>query len=312
MGFFGTLVYRFINRRYTNLDDSNISPFPSPSSRALRIGVPYLSKCRIVILGAVFTECVMSSFVGPAFSGSSASWHLMLFGTTLFGAWLFGVFKNHSDEISRHFILSSVCSCVTEFVTLIDSEASDPSLIFAVFRVTTLLSVGALLYQFPIVQVSQVKGEDFVLKLVYLTVVLCFVWALSFDITLDPSMPRTVMWTPTATAGTPPAIIRLLLGCFCSAAGCLFSFFIGSPSESFASVGTCGGLLCNIFAFSIYAFCKYVIRSEYYGYPVPVFTGFVLKRVMGPFCNALGSFQVVCVALAEAGEMFLPLGLRFT
>lgn len=206
----------------------------------------------------------------------------------------------HSDPAPQPLERSAAClavvACLSQYVTLLDGLVADKR--WALVYLIAIYSLGVLMIIFLKPQsagrwvvVDSLTGSSSV-KACWSLLAMCFLWSILVGV-VDPSRPRTVTEIdPSVDVAVPPPVL-LLLGVLCAAGGAwvripvpafLTRVFPTVPTSSMQTVVTNATTLG----------CFLLLKSVYDRHALGRVTLLLLRKLMGPFCNAMASLHGVC------------------
>ncbi|KAF4714019.1 hypothetical protein FOZ63_011046, partial [Perkinsus olseni] len=263
---------------------------------------------------AMCTEAVTACFVGPLSTSSPTAWFWVLVFLNLSSVFVWAStapVEDLSDDddstptliarqnappaeppVPRSAACLAVVACLSQYVTFLDGLVADGR--WAPLYLAAVYSTGVLMIIF--LKPSSGGGLSTLREssprscLAFLAV--CFLWSVLVGI-VDPSRPRTVTdIDPSVDVAVPPPVL-LLLGILCAAGGASVRFpvpvfltrvFSSVPTSSMQTIVTNASTLG----------CFLLLKSVYDRHSLGPVTLLLLRKLMGPFCNAMASLHGVC------------------
>ncbi|KAF4679489.1 hypothetical protein FOZ60_014979 [Perkinsus olseni] len=194
--------------------------------------------------------------------------------------------------VSRSAACLAVVACLSQYVTFLDGLVADGR--WAPFYLAAVYSIGVLMIIF--LKPSSGGGlgalRESGPRSCFSLLGVCFLWSVLVGI-VDPSRPRTVTEIdPSVDVAVPPPVL-LLLGILCAAGGASVRFpvpvfltriFSSVPASSMQTIVTNASTLG----------CFLLLKSVYDRHSLGPVTLLLLRKLMGPFCNAMASLHGVC------------------
>ncbi|KAF4667617.1 hypothetical protein FOL47_003456 [Perkinsus chesapeaki] len=270
-------------------------------------------------LHAMCTEAVTACFIGPSAASSPTAWFWVLVLLNLSSVFLWASTSpvDLSDDDSTPTLIAraaaspvtelpvrgaaclAVVACLSQYVTLLDGLVADGR--WAPVYLGGIYSIGVIMIMF--LKPSSAEDRWYIFRPFYekkgcnvksclLLLAICFLWSILVGV-VDPSRPRTVTSIdPFVDVAAPPPVL-LLLGMVCAAAGALVrfpapvfltGFFASVPASSLSTIIT------NAITLGLFL----LFKSVYDRHSLGPITLLLLRKLMGPFCNAMASLHGVC------------------